>query len=185
MTALLRTTILGLCVLAAQPVAAGATGEATEEILFRFCSGSILRMQAVESEVNTFTLALRRDADWQEYGRAIFDENRRLVRQEVPGRGALQFEPHNCEKMPGICRYTEIGLDGTRQDKMRINGREGDEWNYSLMDLADGRQELTRVGTVTYGDDGFAVKEQWTSLTNTDSQCWERLAPEELEGDTG
>lgn len=182
MTAMVRTAMLCLSVI---PVLHAPVQAAPKEILFRFCSGAILRMQEIEGTANTFTLALKRDVDWQEYGRAIFDENRRLVRQEVPGRGALQFEPHNCEKMPGICRYTEIGLDGTRQDKMRINGREGEEWNYSLMDLSDGKQELTRVGTVTYGDDGFAVKEQWTSLTNTDSQCWERLTPEELEGGSG
>ena len=126
-----------------------------------------------------YALAIKRGKEWGSYGTAFFDEQRRLVSQEVPGRGAMRFEPHNCEKVPGICRYTEIGFDGTSQEKLRINGKTGEEWNYSLFEIADGAQTLTRVGTVTYGADGLADKEEWTSLVNTDSQCWERLPPEE------
>ena len=84
----------------------------------------------------------------------------------------------------GICRYTEIGLDGTAKRKMRTTGQTDGAWNYSLLDLVkiDGveEQNLNQVGTVHYGDDGLAIEETWSSVTGTEDGCLMRIPVAEL-----
>ncbi|MFK7943050.1 MAG: hypothetical protein AB8B85_09090 [Paracoccaceae bacterium] len=153
-----------------------------DAIFYRYCEGTILRVIA-EDAPGTYALALLRQGEWKPYGRALHDPDGRMLQQEVEGRGAVIFTPHNCEKVPGICRYTETGLDGMAQKKLRINGLADAEWNYSLLDLNNtdpDRQTLTRVGTVRYGQDGLADEETWSSITGTEDGCLVRISAEDL-----
>lgn len=165
---------------------APATEPLRETIYYRYCAGVILRA-VPDPEPGAYALALLQGETWQDYGRALYDGDGRMLRQEVTGRGAVTFDPHNCEKMPGICTYTETGLDGTAQKKLRINGLEGEEWNYSLIDAGEGAGEggietqvLTRVGTVTYAPDGLAARETWSSVTGTEDGCLTRIPATDL-----
>lgn len=149
-------------------------------IYFQYCSGAILRA-APEAEPGVFALALLRGEAWATYGRAIYDAEGQMLRQEVKGRGTVRFDPHNCEKSVGICEYSETAFDGPPQRKLRITGHEGADaaWTYSLVDIvkeggAD-TQVLTRVGTVNYADDGLAIRETWSSITGTEDGCLERI----------
>ena len=155
---------------------------ARDTIYYRYCAGVILRA-VPEAAPGSYALALLRGDAWKEYGRAVYDAEGRMLRQEVAGRGTVSFDPHNCEKVAGICRYTETGLDGKVTSKLRINGLAGEEWNYSLVDAGEGgpeTQTLTRVGTVTYAADGLAAEETWTSVTGTEDGCLKRLPPDKI-----
>lgn len=153
-----------------------------ETIYYRYCAGVILRA-VPESTPGAYALALLRGEGWKDYGRAVYDAEGRMLRQEVTGRGTVSFKPHNCEKVAGICRYTETGLDGKSTKKLRINGLTGEEWNYSLVDAGEGgpeTQTLTRVGTVSYAEDGLATEETWSSVTGTEDGCLSRIPATEL-----
>ena len=161
---------------------AAAPEVAREIIYYRYCAGVILRA-VPEATSGSYALSLLRGEAWRDYGRAVYDADGRMLRQEVAGRGTVHFEPHNCEKVAGICRYTETDLDGTETKKLRINGLAGEEWNYSLVDAGEGgpeTQTLTRVGTVTYAPDGLADKETWSSVTGTEDGCLERVPADEI-----
>lgn len=159
--------------------------EQTSPIYFQYCSGAILRA-APEADPGVFALALLRGKAWASYGRAIYDSEGQMLRQEVVGRGIVRFDPHNCEKSVGICEYTEIAFDGPPQRKLRITGHEGIDaaWTYSLVDIvkeggAD-KQVLSRVGTVNYAEDGLAIRETWSSITGTEDGCLERIDAAQL-----
>ena len=166
-----------------------ATASASEEpgspIYFQYCGGAILRALP-EPEPGSFALALLRGGQWATYGRAIYDADGQMLRQEVEGRGSVVFEPHNCEKSVGICAYTETAFDAPPQSKLRITGHEGADadWNYSLIDVVKENgaenQVLTRVGTVAYADDGLATRETWSSITGTEDGCLERIDAAQL-----
>lgn len=171
--------------------ATSAQAPSQDTIYFRYCAGAILRAHP-EAEPGTFALALLRGEAWKDYGRAIYDAEGRMLRQEVTGRGTVTYQPHNCEKVAGICTYTETGLDGEIVSKLRINGLTGAEWNYSLIDVDNGTntgiepgngglsQTLTKVGTVTYAPDGLAIRETWSSVTGTEDGCLERIDAADL-----
>ena len=147
---------------------------------YKYCVGVVLKLEPQAEDANRYTITRQKGGDWVPYGTATFDEMRRLVSQEVTGHGTLSFDPHNCEKTVGLCTYTETGFDGESIEKLRINGREGDEWNYSVM--TSETQELLMIGTVTYGADGLADRDEWTELDSTRSGCFERIPPPESEG---
>ena len=163
--------------LAGATLCGAAMAEDTGAVHYKYCVGVVLKLEPEAAAPNRYVITRRKGVDWVPYGKATFDEKRRLVSQEVTGHGTLSFAPHNCEKMAGICTYTETGFDGESVEKLRINGREGDEWNYSIMKAET--QELVTIGTVTYGADGLADREQWTEIDSTRSGCFERVpAPE-------
>ena len=165
------TALIGT--LAVCPVLAEDAGA----VHYKYCVGVILKLEPEADDPNRFAITRQKGGDWLAYGTATFDDQRRLIRQEVKGHGTLSFDPHNCEKTPGLCTYTETGFDGESVEKLRINGREGEEWNYSIMKAET--QDLVTIGTVTYGADGLADREQWTEIDSTRSGCFERVpAPE-------
>lgn len=58
------------------------------------------------------------DGDW--VARNYHTINGNLVRQEYPNGRVIRYEPHNCSRVVGECRYTEIREDG-RRTMLRIS----------------------------------------------------------------
>lgn len=142
-----------------------------DPIDFRYCSGAELRMQMLEGETRIFRLLLRQGVEWVPYGRITLDGEGRSLSNRIDGEGATIFEPHNCEKIPGICQYTETSPDGTAVGKTRINGREGDVWSYSILETLDETFDVKVVGTVRYAEDGLVAEENWTETETYVKGC--------------
>jgi hypothetical protein len=51
-----------------------------------------------------------------------------LVHEDAAG-GITRYDPHNCEKIVGICTYAVTHPDGTVDAEMRVNGIESGVWN--------------------------------------------------------
>ncbi len=146
-------------------------------VLYKYCIGAVVKLTPVEGEDGHYRIDLQAGDGWALYGKGIFDEKRRLTAQEVEGQGTVRFDPHNCEKMPGFCKYTETGLDGETVAKIRLNGRRGEQWDYTIFDDFGDRKDVVRVGKVTYADDGLAARDEWVDVNSTGEGCFERIEP--------
>jgi hypothetical protein len=150
-------------------------GETPGTVVYKYCVGAILKLTPVADRDGHFQIALRSGDGWALYGKGIFDDQRRLVAQEVEGQGTVRFDPHNCEKVAGFCEYSETGLDGTTMKKVRLNGRIGDQWDYTIFDDFGDRKDVIRVGKVSYAEDGLALRDEWTDVNSTGEGCFERI----------
>lgn len=144
--------------------------------IYEFCGGAIVRMTPVDGPERILRLDVEGSDGWVKYGQIILDTEGRRKSLELDGRGATVFEPHNCEKTVGICQYIETDPQGTSVKKSRINGRTGDQWDYSILEDRGNGFELAVIGKVTYADDGLAQDESWTSVTSyTKDGCAKRI----------
>lgn len=167
----------GLTRLGYAAVLLAGVANAQAPAVYEFCGGAVVRMTPVEGAGQTLVLDVESDDAWVKYGRIVLDAEGRRKSLEIDGRGATVFDPHNCEKTVGICQYVETDPEGTSVKKSRINGREGDEWSYSIMEDHGSGFELAVIGKVTYADDGLAQTESWTSVSSyTQDGCAKRIA---------
>ncbi|MEM7059668.1 MAG: hypothetical protein AAF557_18950 [Pseudomonadota bacterium] len=144
--------------------------------IYEFCGGAIVRMTPVDGPERILRLDVESGEDWVKYGQIVLDTEGRRKSLEIDGRGETIFEPHNCEKTVGICQYVETDPQGISIKKARINGRDGEEWSYSIMEDHGKGFELSVVGKVTYADDGLAQDESWTSVSSyTQDGCAKRI----------
>ncbi|MEM1382485.1 MAG: hypothetical protein AAGG06_02460 [Pseudomonadota bacterium] len=141
--------------------AAPSPAAPADSFYYEFCSGAVLRMTPTEDRDRSYRLDLRNGTGWTRYGKVVLDNDGRFLARQVDGRGSTQYTPHNCEKVPGICEYTERLPDGRTLNKARINGREGETWTHSIFETRDGKRELLVIGTVRYHEDGLAAEETW------------------------
>ena len=126
-------------------------------------------------EAARYRLDVRQGVDWTFYGWLTLDAKGRFLSREIEGAGVTRYTPHNCEKVAGICEYTETAPDGSVQAKARINGREGERWSYTIFDDTGEAAEVRVVGTVRYGPDGFATIEEWTETSGYQRDCARRV----------
>ncbi|MEM7668357.1 MAG: hypothetical protein AAF317_04295 [Pseudomonadota bacterium] len=166
-TAVLTTVLTGML----------AIDAAAEPVFFRYCSGAVLRMTP-GTEAGHYDLSVASGPDWSAIGHVRLDPEGRFLGRQIGAGGETRFAPHNCEKVPGLCEYTETAPDGTETQKIRINGREPDgSWSYSILEDTTGEMDLAVVGTVFYGLDGLAETDTWTTVDGYEKSCAERIDP--------
>lgn len=168
--------MIGLLRLGCTVVLFAGAAQAQAPAVYEFCGGAIVRMTPIDEPKRVLRLDVEGNDGWIKYGQITLDAEGRRRSLEIDGRGATVFEPHNCEKTVGICQYVETDPKGTSIKKSRINGREGDQWDYSILENRGNGFELAVIGKVTYADDGLAQEEFWTSVTSyTKDGCAKRI----------
>lgn len=104
-------------------------------------------------------------------------EFRVLVHQDAGG-GVTRFEPHNCEKVVGICSYKVHNPDGSAADEMRVNGITQGVWNYSLWRGTGDDKRPVGIGEICYDAAGLSLRESWTDLESAAGYSVERIRPD-------
>lgn len=151
--------------------------EPSGAVYFQYCSGAVLRMDPAGAERH-YDLSVQQGDGWNPIGHVQLDAEGRFLTRQIGDGGETTFTPHNCEKVPGICAYTETGPDGTVATKNRINGREPDgAWSYSILEDQAGEMVLSVVGKVRYAPDGLAAEDNWTATDGYKKSCALRIEP--------
>lgn len=167
--------MIGSRVLVAGVLAGLAADAVADPLYFRYCNGVVLRMAPAADE-NGYDLAVEQAGAWSGIGHIRFDPEGRTVTRRIGEGNETRFAPHNCEKVAGICEYTETAPDGTETRKLRINGREPDgSWSYSILEDKAGEMELAVVGTVSYADDGLTQEDNRTAVEGYKKSCAIRI----------
>jgi hypothetical protein len=155
---------------------APAPGDAFD---YRTSHGRILRMTLVESAAGRFVWELsdvtgppRRAA------RITQDERFRVLVHEDAAGGVTRYEPHDCEKVVGICAYTVHHPDGSTGAEMRVNGVAGGVWNYSIWRGAGAERRPVGIGEICYDAAGLSLRESWTDLETAAGYSVERIMPD-------
>ena len=104
-------------------------------------------------------------------------EFRVLVHEDASG-GVTRYDPHNCEKMVGICTYKVRHPDGSEAEEMRVNGIAGEVWNYSLWRASGGEKRPIGIGEICYDASGLSLRESWTDLESAAGYSVERILPD-------
>jgi hypothetical protein len=104
-------------------------------------------------------------------------EFRVMVHEDAAG-GVTRYDPHNCEKVVGICTYTVSHPDGSAAEEMRVNGITHGVWNYSLWREADGQKHPVGIGEICYDATGLSLRESWTDLESAAGYSLERINPD-------
>ncbi|MEM0922768.1 MAG: hypothetical protein AAGI13_06955 [Pseudomonadota bacterium] len=161
---------------------AGAEGTSlprSAPIYLKFCSNAVMRLTPLAGAARIYKLDLRSGDTWTLFGEMRLDAEGRSTARRIDGHGLTRYAPHNCEKVPGICRYTEYRPDGTEAQMLRINGQDPGEtdslWSYTILQDADGQPEIQAIGTVRYAADGLPERESWTETETYTKGCAERL----------
>lgn len=135
--------------------------------------GAAYVYEFVSGRVTTLTLARRdesgtlwrvdegRGAEAREIGALRYDPEGRVTAFLRPDGSPVKiYEPHNCERVAGLCEYRVIS-NGVAAIERRIGGLDGGTWSFSIFVERDGVPRLEKVGTIAYDADGVVVDELW------------------------
>ena len=130
---------------------------------YRFLSGQVMRMELAERDENGSAwrvLSGEGDAA-REVGELRYDADGRVTAFLPAGDAPPEtYDPHNCERVVGLCEYTVTRGDQSWSER-RISGVSDGVWTFSVFRVLGGEHELQKVGSVTYDDDGVVVDELW------------------------
>ncbi len=130
---------------------------------YRFQSGSVMTLTLEERspDGSVWTVTAGEGDAARLVGRLRYDAEGRVTAFLRPdGTPSETYEPHNCERVVGLCSYQVTDSRGVRAEQ-RIGGRNGDEWSFSVFLVENGAPTLLKVGTITYDGDGVVRDELW------------------------
>lgn len=85
-----------------------------------------------------------------------------------------KYEPHNCERVELLCRYT-VTDDAGRHEEQRFSQKEGESWTYSILRREGESFVGKRLGTVRYGADGLLDESEWADLETAEEVTVRRV----------
>jgi hypothetical protein len=164
---------------ATPPPRAAAAPKPGDAFDYRTSYGRRLRMTLVAASGDRFEWELTDVTDAPSLvARITQDAEFRIVANEDAAGGVTRYDPHDCEKVVGICGYTVHHPDGSAGEEMRVNGVEGGVWNYSLWRETDGENRPVGIGEICYDAAGLSLRESWTDLQTADGYSLERIRPD-------
>ena len=146
---------------------------------YRTSHGRTLKLTLVEADDGRFLWELHDVTRVPRLAARITQdaEFRVLVHEDAAG-GVTRYEPHNCEKVVGICTYAVSYPDGSAADEMRVNGIAEGVWNYSLWRDQAGEKRPVGIGEICYDAAGLSLHESWTDLESAGGYSVERILPD-------
>lgn len=129
----------------------------------------IMRLEEKSEDGSVWAVIPGEDASAPVAARMVQDPQGRMTAfLAADGTPMETYEPHNCERVELLCRYT-IRDDGGVHVEQRFSEFDGRAWTYSILrKSADGFQGK-RLGSVRYDADGVQVEAEWADLATAET----------------
>jgi hypothetical protein len=169
-------------VLAPPPAAAGdgdAYAALSTGAAYRYAFGSggdiVMRLEQKSAAGTIWSIIPGVDPGGEVAAKMVHDPQGRLTAYLTPDGEAMEvYEPHNCERVELVCRYTMTDAEGDHREQ-RFSELDGEEWSYSVLRFDDGAFEGRRLGSVRYDADGVVVEESWADLATAGEESVTRV----------
>ncbi|MGG7565449.1 hypothetical protein ACQ5SO_04690 [Rhodovulum sp. DZ06] len=90
------------------------------------------------------------------------------------GAALETYQPHNCERVELLCRYTVTDETGAHVEQ-RFSEFDGTEWTYSILRKTEDGFVGKRLGSVRYDADGVQMEAEWADLKTGETNSVSRV----------